>query len=255
MNTTRLLAGVALLASLSFQANAELVHSDWKTLGDAKATADIDTGIEWLKLNNTKNMSINQVMAETGKGGLFHGWRLPTSEEVQTLVETVWSQYSFNDEATATKYSSGGYRGATNTWRTWMGTTRYYLTGDGSANNRYWYSYGLHVENDGSVAMSGSYRRQKYVWGNYNHWANLHDDLNVGTTAYDQDYTHVNFGVFLVSDGGTTLSSINDPTININNPSAPVNVSAPFLMSGLGMFGLSLVRRKKQAAITTRALN
>jgi hypothetical protein len=56
-------------------------------------------------------------------------------------------------------------------------------------------------------------------------------------------------GVFLVSDGGTTLSSINDPSLNINNSAAPINnaVSVP-LPATLGLLGLSLagfgLRRK-----------
>ena len=229
---------VALTSVLMMSAaNAGLVHGDWKTSGDNRVTIDLDTGVEWLKLNNTKNMSVNQVLAQLGDGGSFDGWRLPTSDEVQNMVETILPEFSFNEGQTT--YSSGSYRGYTDRWRSWMGTVNYYLTGDGSSNNRYWYSYGLHVEDDGEVNMSGTFRRQKW-YRKYTHWATIYEDYG----SYSMDHTSTNVGIYLVSDGGVTLSSINDPTLNAANPNSPANLSVPGAVAALGIAGLFGWRRR-----------
>jgi parallel beta-helix repeat protein len=66
--------------------------------------------------------------------------------------------------------------------------------------------------------------------------------LSNGNTLNDYDYTDNSYGVYLVSDGGTTLSSQQDPSINANNANAPAaNVSAPVLLGlmSLGLFGFA----------------
>jgi hypothetical protein len=54
-------------------------------------------------------------------------------------------------------------------------------------------------------------------------------------------------GVFLVSDGGFTYSSINTPTINANNANAPADVPAPFLLS---LVALAFTFRRKTHKVT-----
>jgi hypothetical protein len=241
MKKTLLALGVLLASS----ANAELVNGDWQTVDDNQITIDTDTGIEWLKLGNTANMSINDVIAETQEGGDFAGWRLPTSQEVQTILDTVLPQFTWNDDTTETTFSSGSYRGATDTWRSFFGSSRYQLIGNGSNNNRYWHSFGLHVEDNGDVLMTGTYRRQKYGWGNYEHWASFFDD-HENADGYTTDYSSADYGVFLVSDGGLTLASINDPTLNDANPNSPSNVSLPGGVIAIAMTGLLGFRRKNK---------
>lgn len=73
-----------------------------------------------------------------------------------------------------------------------------------------------------------------YVYGIYEIDGNTHA-LNTRTStrhlsfnnkwANGLDWKRSYEGVCLVSDVGVTLSSINDPTININNPNAPINMS------------------------------
>lgn len=64
--------------------------------------------------------------------------------------------------------------------------------------------------------------------------------LNNPSASVNMSYRDSAFGVFLVSDGGTTLSSTTNTDININNPNAPVNSQsedvnspAPGLLAGL----------------------
>jgi hypothetical protein len=58
------------------------------------------------------------------------------------------------------------------------------------------------------------------------------------------------YGYFIVSDRGYSLSSINNPALNINNPMSPINnvVDVPE-PSTIGLFGLAsifLLRLKKK---------
>ena len=70
-------------------------------------------------------------------------------------------------------------------------------------------------------------------------------------TFKDLNYNNgaAGYSWWLVSDGGVSLSSINNPEININNPDASINdVSAPvyfgaFTFAMLGFAGFS--RRSK----------
>lgn len=64
----------------------------------------------------------------------------------------------------------------------------------------------------------------------------------------DTEYSLSRFGVWLVSDGGTTLTSINNPTLNLNNPKAPINmadVSAPAGLAAAGVLMLMLGARRR----------
>lgn len=237
---------LVLLSSLLIAnvAQADLVTGDWISEGDSQVTIDTATGVEWLKLNNTSGMSVNQVIAELGRDGDFEGWRLPTESEVQTLIETVLPQFSWNGIGESTVYSSSAYRGYADTFRSWLGTSGYTFSGDGSANRKSWYSFGKYLDSNGQVMQTGSYRYQKYTWGKYEHTASLYDEYYNSDTTIDSISS--DRGVFLVSDGGVTLSSINDPTLNVNNPNSPAKVSTPFAFGTALLIGMAAVRRRKK---------
>jgi hypothetical protein len=238
------------LLLLSNAAQAELVAGDWLSEGDSQVTIDTDTGIEWLKLNNTSGMSVNQVIAELGRDGDFEGWRLPTSEEVQALIETVLPTHTWNDASTTTHYSYKGYgqKSSTDYAKTWIEVLGY-TNETPTPTTANWaietHSYGLHVEDDGGVAMTGVLWQQSHNRGNDYYTTLLFDDWV--NSNFDMDWTNGNrLGVFLVSDGGVTLSSINDPSININNPNSPAKVSTPFAFGTILVIGMASVRRRKK---------
>ena len=83
------------LMALSLNANAGLVHTDWKEAGDQQATLSEETGLEWLKLRNTDNMSINQVKSQLDT--TYAGWRLPTNNEVGELITSHFSTMTLKD--------------------------------------------------------------------------------------------------------------------------------------------------------------
>jgi len=67
------IAGGLLATSLAIAplANAALVDTDWKDAGDGLATLHEETGIEWLKLYNTLDNSIEEALSQTGEGALL----------------------------------------------------------------------------------------------------------------------------------------------------------------------------------------
>lgn len=50
-------AVLLLCALMSNGAQANFVATDWKQSGDAKATLDVETGLEWLGLTETRTLS------------------------------------------------------------------------------------------------------------------------------------------------------------------------------------------------------
>jgi hypothetical protein len=227
-----LIAATLLLSITSAQ--AALVESDWKNTGDALATLDTSTGIEWLDLTQTDNMSINQAEGLTGAGGVFEGWRLPTLTEVTEMMVNAFprhsapiesdfsSYYDFNDATTDNEVVS---------FRSLFGTTQ--------TTSSDLYARGMYKNDPGQsklVVFSGARERT------YNQDTSIYINRDV---TDDYNYIGPHHGVYLVSDGGTTLSSQLDPSININNAAAPINdVSAPALLGlmGLGLFGFAARR-------------
>lgn len=222
--TVCLVAGVC-----SNVAQAAFIHTDWKSAGDKQATLDSDTGIEWLKLNNTNYKSMNEVKLLLST--TYAGWRLPTAAEVTQMFSRLLGEpYGSADGTLSTKVVStiSGSKKA----------TALEFLGQTSPS----YAYGWFEKAPGAsntVAGGG-------VWGNdfYSYW------------TYSTAPARSSTGVFLVSDGGVTLSSIQNPSLNANNPKAPVNnlppiepdpedVPAPIGFAALLMVGLGMMVRKR----------
>lgn len=72
------------LPMLSF-GSVSLVSTDWKNQGDELITYDTDSGLEWLDLSVTTNMSHNFVLTQFGVGGLYEGWNYADEEQVLSL--------------------------------------------------------------------------------------------------------------------------------------------------------------------------
>jgi hypothetical protein len=222
---------VSTIALASMSASAQLISTDWKSTGDKLATLDESTGIEWLDLTQTDGMSIDT--AESLLSSRFEGWRLPTRSEVtQLMVNAFPSQASF--------VQGSGSKGLTNTttdneadnFRLMFGTTQ--------VSSNYDSTLGMFKNDPGgqySALMSGAYDRK------YDDRITLYSNLN--TTTYTS-YSNTSYGVYLVSDGGTTQSSLNDPSLNANNANAPSSVPLPATAAllGLGLLGFG-ARRKK----------
>ena len=98
-------------------------------------------------------------------------------------------------------------------------------------DSSYPYTYATYQEN-GGIYMAGRNYATTYLDYEY--------------TAYTLDSKASHQGVWLASDGGLTLSSSNNASLNANNPNAPVaDVSASFSLGGLVMLGVGFRRKLK----------
>lgn len=208
-----ILAAGALFSSF---AQAELISTDWETLGDGYSTLDTVSGKEWLDLSLTKGMSYNAVAQELGEGGLFEGWRLPTQEEVHALIDN-----AIPDDGVK------NYDGYSTTQSTTYTTIFLDMFGD---------YIGLHERSDNdNVSFSGIYTSMNIAYkSRYQYTKEQSDVVYYGMKA----------GVFLVSDGNMTLGSRTDQNVRQYQNLTDVNAPFAFGAAGLLLAGMGFRRRK-----------
>lgn len=230
MKTLNKLIIASTIAFASMGANAELIATDWKTTGDSLATLDAETGIEWLDLTQTDGMSINQ--AEGLLSSTFAGWRLPTRNEVtQMMVNAFPSKAAIVQGSGSWEFTDATLDNDADNFRALFGKTH--------NNPTYDYSIGMFKNNEVGAQYSVLYSGVLDTPNNDSVYL-----LSNNNQTNDANYANTIFGIYLVSDGGTTLSSINNPSLNANNANAPASVPLPataFLM----IFGLAGLMRKK----------
>ena len=216
----------ALLSLASLSANAELIDADWSAYDDSRAVIDHDSGLEWLSLLETQGMSISAVESMMDEGEAFHGWRLPTQQEVsQMLMNT----FGFDGNFYGINPSDSDYSEWSNFFK-----------------GPYRFTYGFFRDNLGRSNVIGGLSHIFYGFD------------------YVPGYTSSSVvGVFLVSDGGNTITSLEHPELMINYPNSPINSEAPVIgepdtsepdvsvpvapasaLLGLAMSGLMLRRKK-----------
>lgn len=243
--------------SFALTAQAGIVEADFKVEGDGKAFIDTLSGTEWLDLTVTQGKSINDVLAETSYGGLYSGFRVASLADMQSLTDGISSHvlsYSISNRSAPNVFTNKsssiqigcGTIGPSSTCGSWsikskeimqsMGPT-YYTSG----SRRSMFIFGMSIE-DGDTYFN---RTEMRVTSPYT--LEIDDPRVSGTFSY----VNQNHGVYLVSDGGNTLSSQLAPELMINNPDAPVNDVSynsmlPVTLSlGLLSCGLISFRRKK----------
>lgn len=89
--TDRFKAILCIFASVSFSPciHATLVSRDWLIPGDAALTYDSATGMEWLDLTQTSDMSYNDVAIQLNAGGFFESFTFASETQVLTLFKAV----------------------------------------------------------------------------------------------------------------------------------------------------------------------
>ena len=224
-------------------ANAGYISLDWQEEGDDRAFLDEDTGIEWLKLSETAGMSINDVQAELGAGGLYEGWRLASAFEVESITEDI-TGYSASASLRNVSYAETTHMHED--FVDLFDWTNTVITGSGWNRNVHETSYGLYLDGE-DVDMAGTrlYKDVKFPTN-----SRYFSDVNIGfENDYSMDYTSPNYAVYLVADGGATLTTQQDMSLVANNPNAAINVSEPTgaVLMAAGLLGLGAVRRRKQA--------
>ena len=85
-------ATCACFTFISFNVSAAVVSTDWLTAGDNLITHDTVSGLDWLDLTETNDLSYDFVSGQLVTGGQFAGWRYATNTEVITL----WNNFGIN---------------------------------------------------------------------------------------------------------------------------------------------------------------
>jgi hypothetical protein len=80
---------ILIILSISFSsaASAEFIEFDWASPGDAGITYDTDTGLDWLDITFTQNISVYDLNSAMLPGGAFEGWRYAQEHDLRTLSE------------------------------------------------------------------------------------------------------------------------------------------------------------------------
>jgi hypothetical protein len=226
----KIMMGSAILM-FTLSAQAEFLSTDWKVAGDSKATLDTESGLEWLKFTQTKTSqyTIASMDGYTQDGQVFEGWRLPTSNEVTAYLDRLvdfsraqtWNESNTHLYLTVNNHdplisAAAGHLGVvkTSTWDRLSQGVFSYVNESGTQRVTAMELRDKHVFYGGSMVFGG-----------------------VGSPS--MTYKPANSGVFLVSDGGTTLTSINDPSINTVPSDVPVGS-----MFAFGLLLLAFPRRK-----------
>jgi hypothetical protein len=231
MKKITLMLAASLLALASVGVQASFVTTDWKTTGDGLAFVEESTGIEWLSLTQTDNMSISEVQGLLST--TFEGWRLPTQSEVESMYTNLaainFASYNNFYSGSSPSYENVATRivsrfGVTHTQTSFSNVT----------------SAGIYLSQDQNNVLKtyATYKSNSQIFGRT--YMAILNNIN-SITATDPIY-----GVYLVSDGGTTLSSISNPDINALNPQAPVNnVPVTSMLGGLILLVLGARRKLK----------
>jgi hypothetical protein len=209
-----------LMLTVGFTSQAEVINSDWKVLGDGKTVTDTSTNLTWLDFTETYDYSLSSIVNELGDGGVFNGWRLPSGDEVSTLITNIFPDQNLSAHTNSTNWETVTIS-ETNNMANLLGS--YYIDGTKS--------YAWHHTNSGNTGLTGLYLtggETVSIGGSYS-LLNTH-------YGYTENDRRGWVGVYLV----------NSNLPQVNNNIAPANVPLPATASllGLGILGFS-ARRKK----------
>lgn len=239
--------GMLLVAWTCTSAHAGLVNTDLLVEGDKKVVLHEETGIEWMGFNGTKGMSLSYVESQMLEGGQFEGWRLPTFDEVQTLT------------AEFEGLANGLYLCGTYNHYQFCSSTLYSirdkfesLFGFGTYMQP-WYAYSsksvtfTYTNDEGTLLRAGFQTKHRSGKSpEIKTYLNADASGRMYHVNIASPYQEFQEAVFIVSDGGETISSQSNPALNANNPAAVVSAPAALGFTSLLIVGAASLRRKKK---------
>jgi len=251
----KVIVATALLLTVN-AASAGLIRVDLSSAGSQGVTLDTDTGIEWLGLSNTLGMSMNEALTA------FSGWRVATQFEVGTVINKVLAGEAYENffgSALQSGYGQIDYGSSRNSYYVQFTNKMHSVFQGGNtapaSDGRFLrVADGLHI-ND----VTGGLIRSGTTIASNRYYQRIYFNRGLGISLPDiMDYKRADASVFLVSDGGRSFASLQDPTINANNANAPINnataVSEPGALAllGLGLMGLAVSRKRKNGLAVRR---
>jgi hypothetical protein len=211
------------LVIASFNTNATLMNVDWKDSGDNLITYDDSTGLYWLDLTETSNMSYSTVTTMLGPGEIFEGFRVASYEEAISL----WSEFGVNLHSGRYELIEGFDTGVVNASE--MLGNIYGIAGNMYGNGNYT-TYGVRgfVDYDGNLGDE----MRRFMGA----WQSIPINNGIAYTTYssfgEQTITHISpfEGTYLVA---TEISDVPEP--------------ATVWLIGFGVIGLIGTARRKKA--------
>lgn len=225
--------------AFSTLANAEFASTDLFEVGDGLSTLHKETGLEWMDLSLTAGMSIANVQNQLDTN--YAGWRLPTVAEVEYLFSSQFPNHSENiannggawsqsDSDTYNKVSVFseffGYIKTSSTITTLLGL---------SLNDEQGTRGGYDVLNSGYYKYNDGSERSVVFGLQSNFTSESNANINFSSTS---------FGVYLVNDGGISINSKENPSINQGALNVPLAYS--FLGVAFSLLGGGLLRKTRK---------
>lgn len=224
MLTCKLLTTSALILGLfATTSNAELVVSDWETLGDKLLITDTNTGTHWLSLDATRNLSHNTILSEMTPGGQFEDWSFATETQLSVFFD------EYLDKSSKTFASNGISISPTVTQQ---GTAFLEMFGTFINGSESIVSYGLFVpdvNSNGLLSMAGVRHRLTSLS------SDIEDTFfGFNISSYTYNYSSIGFGHYLVRES-SNINGAND-----------VNAAPLLGLGAIGLFSLISSRRKSR---------
>lgn len=219
---------------LSTSSRAEFISTNYLTENDNQIAFDTETGLEWLKLNVTSGKSISNVM-ELMNNGEYEGFRFATASEVDAIIEKLMPSLFSSEERYLNDPSSFivDTQESLNFRKTMSNTY---------SNQTYGYVYTPQDSDSGeSARFIGSNTWEGGVVSYYRYDGVYFYGSQDSTV--DINTRHNYSGVYLVSTGGYSYSSLNEDRVRLVQEE--IDVPTPTLFASFLLLLPGLIRKKK----------
>ena len=200
MRRLTLLCGILLFAWFAaVYAEAALIRANAPSIPGAtddgsNLTYDTDTGLWWLDLTITQNLSYNSVLSELAAGGMYESFRFAIRDDIQTLFAHAGVTDGVHDPPSPGVLNLISYIGA---------------TGYDDVDEVTWAS-GFYDDQDSSNPAVGNAYLSHYPHGNAHHDSYTAADSDNPNSYFDPDAPHPNVGSWLVTQAPPT--AVPEPT-------------------------------------------
>lgn len=227
---------------VSTQASAELVTKDYAVEGDGLITFDTSTGLEWLDLSQTLNHTINSITPYLDTR--YEGFEVAHKSQIDQMVLSVMPTIFTADTFHLDRDGSGSDANSPLIAPEEGLRFRTLFRNAGSHTSGAF----LHNEPNASGYTAGLLGSNPWVNGNVAYYDLRLDNDDYAMSRFFGTNYHGHSGVYLVSSGGYSYSSLNDEEMKQIQSQNFGDVSAPLGM-GVGVLAMmvagSLSRRKE----------